>query len=89
MTSGSKTKWPRARLCLTATLTDTDAALIIQLILSEQIPVGLKYNGAYLDLYVPIVGVVISHPLRTFIVGYIPQNTVSYTVSTPSYMTWI
>ena len=29
------------------------------------------------------------HPLRTFIVGYIPQNVLSYTVSIPSYSTGI
>ena len=29
------------------------------------------------------------HPLRTFIVGYIPHNVLSYTVSIPSYSTGI
>ena len=33
--------------------------------------------------------VVPTHPLRTFIVGYIPHNVLSYTVSIPSYSTGI
>ena len=36
-----------------------------------------------------IVMSTIAHPLRTFIVGYIPHNVLSYTVSIPSYSTGI